>query len=173
MPRLLVLELTPDQKSDVEELLRRRDVAPHTRMRAECVRLSGQGRTPAEIAGIITVHPVTVRRALRRYVAGGLLALRDAPRSGRPPKITRADLDALEGMLNESAKNGGPSWTLPRMAAWLERERGVHIHSARLSVLLKRDGFRYKRTRTTVRHKADEALQQIAKDQLEGLRLYG
>ncbi|WP_186357009.1 hypothetical protein [Streptomyces sp. SLBN-118] len=62
----------------------------------------------------------------------------DASRSGRPPKDTRADLDALEAMLDESAALGGPAWTLQR-------------------------------TRTSVRHKADEALQQIAKDQLEGL----
>ncbi|MFH8625951.1 winged helix-turn-helix domain-containing protein [Streptomyces vietnamensis] len=76
-------------------------------------------------------------------------------------------------MRDAAAEDGGPSWTLPRLAAWPERKRGVEIHSARLSVLLERDGLRYKRTRTGVRHKADEALQQIAKDQLEDLRLYG
>ncbi|WP_078628783.1 winged helix-turn-helix domain-containing protein [Streptomyces sp. NRRL F-2664] len=54
-------------------------------------------------------------------------------------------------MLDQCAENGGPSWTLPRMAAWLEQERGARIHSAHLSVLIKRDGYRYKRTRTTVR----------------------
>ncbi|MGW7201200.1 helix-turn-helix domain-containing protein [Streptomyces chryseus] len=142
-------------------------------MRGECVRLSGQGRTVPEVAGILSVHPVTLRRALHRFTAGGMTALADAPRSGRPVKVTRADLDAMEEMLDEAAEDGGPSWTLPRLAAWLERERGVEVHSARLSVLLRRDGFRYKRTRTTVRHQADEALQRIAKDQLEGLRLYG
>ncbi|MFB7468587.1 helix-turn-helix domain-containing protein [Streptomyces sp. NPDC056224] len=174
MPKPLILELTPDQKSDVEGLLLLlRDLPRNTRMRAECVRLSGQGRTALEVAGIMVVHPVTVRRALHRFTAGGTAALADAPRCGRPPKVTRADLDAMEEMLDAAAEDGGPTWTLPRLAAWLQRERGVEIHPARLSVLLKQDGFRYKRTRTTVRHKADEALQQIAKDQLEGLRLYG
>ncbi|MFE0654544.1 helix-turn-helix domain-containing protein [Streptomyces sp. NPDC059534] len=173
MPILLTLEPTPDQKSDVEGLLRQRESSRHPRMRVECVRLSGQGRTVSEIAGILEIHPVTVRRALHRFTAGGLAALADAPRCGRPPKVTRADLDAMEEMLDTAAEDGGPSWTLPRLAAWLERERGVEIHSARLSALLRRDGFRYKRTRTTVRHKADEALQRITKDQLEGLRLYG
>ncbi|MDX2565474.1 winged helix-turn-helix domain-containing protein [Streptomyces sp. TX20-6-3] len=74
-------------------------------------------------------------------------------------------------MLDAAAEDGGPSWTLPRLAAWPQRERGVEIHSARLSALLERDGFRCKRTRTSLRHKADGALQRIAKDQLEGLRL--
>jgi transposase len=168
-----MLELTPDQKSDVERLLRRRDLARNTRMRLECVRLAGQGRLVPEIASILEVHPVTVRRAVHRFRAGGMAAMADASRSGRPPKVKRADLDALERMLDDSVEAGGPSWTLPRLAAWLAAERGVSIHSARLSVLLKRDGFRYKRTRTSVRHKADEALQQTARDQLEGLRLYG
>ncbi|MGW2207708.1 hypothetical protein, partial [Streptomyces sp. NPDC001774] len=44
-------------------------------MRAECVRLSGLGRTALEVAGILAVHPVTVRRALRRFTAGATAAL--------------------------------------------------------------------------------------------------
>ncbi|MER5418143.1 helix-turn-helix domain-containing protein [Streptomyces virginiae] len=110
---------------------------------------------------------------MHRFAAGGVAALADAPRCGRPPKVTTADLDAVEEMLDAAAADGGPSWTLPRPAAWLQRERGVEIHSAQLSALLKRDGFRYKRTRASLQHKADEVLQRIAKDQLEGLRLYG
>ncbi|MDX2565475.1 helix-turn-helix domain-containing protein [Streptomyces sp. TX20-6-3] len=78
MPKLLVLELTPDQKSDVEGLLRRRELLRRTRMRAACVRLSGQGRAVSEIAGILRLHPVSVRRALHRFAAGGLVALADA-----------------------------------------------------------------------------------------------
>jgi transposase len=109
----------------------------NTRMRLECVRLAGQGRTVAEIASILEVHPVTVRGALHRFEAGGTAAMTDAARSGRPPKVNRADLEAVEELLDESAEVGGPSWTLPGLAAWLAAESGVIVHSSRLSVLLR------------------------------------
>lgn len=131
------------------------------------------GRTVSKIASILEIHPATARGALHRFESGGTAAMADASRSRRPPKVSRADLDAVEEMLNESTEVGGPSWTLPRLAAWLAAERGVIVHSSRLSVLLKQDGFRYKRTRTSVRHKADETLQRSARDQLEGRRLCG
>ncbi|MEU1784304.1 helix-turn-helix domain-containing protein [Streptomyces abikoensis] len=53
------------------------------------------------------------------------------------------------------------------------RERGVDLDSSWLSVLLHRDGFRWKRTHDSIRHRADPALQAAAWERLEGLRLYG
>ncbi|UJB39520.1 winged helix-turn-helix domain-containing protein [Streptomyces sp. A1-5] len=103
---------------------------------------------------------------------GSFEALADAPRSGRPPRWTREDLDALEAMLDTAAAEG-TTWTLPALAEWLRRERGVNVDSSWLSVLLHRDGFRWKRTRDSLRHKAGPALQAAAWERLEGLRLYG
>ncbi|MFE2973137.1 winged helix-turn-helix domain-containing protein, partial [Streptomyces sp. NPDC059340] len=91
---------------------------------------------------------------------------------GRTPRWTREDLDALEEMLDVSAAEGR-TWTLPALAEWLRRERGVDLASSWLSVLLHRGGFRWKRTRDSLRHKADPALQAAARARLEGLRLYG
>ncbi|MFE3186265.1 winged helix-turn-helix domain-containing protein [Streptomyces violascens] len=62
---------------------------------------------------------------------------------------------------------------MPALAEWLRRERGVGLHPSWLSVLLHRDGFRRKRTRDSVRHQADPALQAAAQARLEGLRLCG
>lgn len=66
MPKQLRLELTQDQRSDIEERLRVPDLPAHTRMRLECVRLSGQGRTVSEIAGIVEVHRLTLSYVVRR-----------------------------------------------------------------------------------------------------------
>jgi transposase len=106
---------------------------------------------------------------LHRFLAAGLQTLPDAPRSGRPPRASRDDLDALEEMLDASAR-AGVTWTLPAIAVWPERTRGVHLSSSWISVLLHRDGFRYKRTRDHLGHKANPALQHAAAEQLEGLR---
>jgi transposase len=120
----------------------------------------------SEIASIVEKHEATVRKAVHRFLDGGFGALADAPRPGRPPRWKRQDLDALEAMLDDSAARG-VTWTLPALAEWLRRERGVQLDSSWLSVLLHRDGFRWKRTRDSLRHPADPVLQQAARARLE------
>lgn len=172
MAKRLRVGLSPEQEAELRKRLRARDLTANERMRLECVRLSAQGRTVAEIVSITERHVNTVRRALHRFADGDLNSLADRPRPGRPPRWTRQDLDALEAMLDASAAEGR-TWTLPALTEWLRLERGVDIDSSWLSVLLHRDGFRWKRTRDSLRHKADPALQAAARERLEGLRLYG
>jgi transposase len=169
MPRLLQVSLSPEQRVQLRRQLHHHDLAPHTRMRLECVRLSDKGLSVPQIAELVEVHQATVREALHRCGDHGLEAMVDAPRSGRPPRICRDDLDALEEMLDASAR-AGVTWTLPAIAAWPERTRGVRLSSSWLSVLLHRDGFRYQRTRDHLGHKANVALPHAAAEQLEGLR---
>ncbi|WKK24069.1 IS630 family transposase [Streptomyces olivoreticuli] len=168
--RPLRVELSPTQVAELQRRLRARDLVPNERMRLECVRLAAQGRTAPAIASVVEKHVVTVRKALHRFLDGGFDALADAPRPGRSPRWNREDLDMLEAMLDASAAEGR-IWTLPALAEWLRRERGVVLDSSWLSVLLHRDGFRWKRTRDSIRHQVDPALQAAAEGRLEGLRL--
>jgi len=170
MPRLLRVSLSPEQEAQLRQRLHHRDLAPRTRMRLECVRLSDKGLSVPQIAELLEVHQATVREALHRFGTAGFDALPDAPRAGRPPRASRADLDAVEQMLDAAAA-AGQTWTLPAIADWLQRTQGVALSSSWISVLLHKDGFRYKRTRDSLRHKANPALQQAARDQLAGLRL--
>ncbi|MFE0099819.1 winged helix-turn-helix domain-containing protein [Streptomyces sp. NPDC059009] len=168
----LRVEFSPAQVAELRRRLRCRELVPNKRMQLECVRLAAQGRTAPEIALVLEKHLVTVRGALHRFLDGGFEALADAPRPERPPRWKREDLDALEDMLDASAAKGR-IWTLPALAEWLRRERGVDLDSSWLSVLLHRDGFRWKRTRDSIRYQANPALQAAAWERLEGLRLYG
>ncbi|MFI6931756.1 transposase [Streptomyces sp. NPDC050287] len=172
MPKILTVELTQGQESDVRERLRKRDLAPHTRLRLECIRLMARGMTVPEVADVLECNDVTVRAAVHRFARGGFEALEDAPRTGRPPSLSRADRDALAGLLAESA-NQGRTWTAAALCEWLHAERGAEISPAWLTEVLRQEGFRWKRTRDTRRHKADPVLQQAARAQLEDLRPYG
>ncbi|MEV7395439.1 winged helix-turn-helix domain-containing protein [Streptomyces sp. NPDC091215] len=67
----------------------------------------------------------------------------------------------------------GTTWTAPALCDWLRAERGVEISADWLAELLHRDGFRWKRTRDSLQHKADPVLQQAARAQLEDLRPCG
>ncbi|MEV0446306.1 helix-turn-helix domain-containing protein [Streptomyces spectabilis] len=173
MPRNLSVELTDDQRRDLHALLARRDLTAYTRQRAECIRFLDRGRSVAEIADLLECHPVTVRAAVHRFADGGVEGLPDAPRPGRPAKLLGPeDRSVLAELLDVSAE-AGITWTASALCEWLRAERGVEISADWLSELLHRDGFRWKRTRDSVRHKADPVLQQAARARLEDLRTYG
>ena len=61
------------------------------RLRARIVLAAATGRGNTAIAAEAGVCPDTVRKWRRRFVAGRLAGLKDAPRSGRPPMFTAAD----------------------------------------------------------------------------------
>ncbi|GAA2359443.1 IS630 family transposase [Streptomyces violaceusniger] len=126
--------------------------------------------TVPQVADLLECNNVTVRGAVHRCEDGGFETLADAPRPGRPPSITREDRKALAALLDESACQGR-TWTTAALCDWLRAECGVRAGAAWLTDLLHRDGFRWKRTRDTLRHTADPVLQQAARARLEDLRL--
>ncbi|MFF5011207.1 helix-turn-helix domain-containing protein [Streptomyces phaeochromogenes] len=173
MSNILRVALTDEQRHDLHALLARRDLTQYTRQRAECVRLLDQGRSVAEVAGVLECHPVTVRAAVHRFEEGGIAGLPDAPRPGRPARLLGAQDRAALGELLDDSAQAGITWPVPALCEWLRVERGVEISSDWLGELLRREGFRWKRTRDSVRHKADPVLQQAARAQLEDLRPCG
>jgi transposase len=171
MPRIIRVQLTAEQRAELNQRARARTLAPRLRERLEMVRLSDLGQTIPQIAQMLGQHEQTVRKYLKAFLVDGFAALPDRPIPGRPPTIRRADLDAL-GQLLDVAAARGETWTAPRLRHWLATERGVHISSDRLGVLLRRERLRWKRTKHSVRHKQkDPALQDAAKAHLESLIL--
>ena len=168
MPKFLRVTLGADEEGEVRRRLRQ-TLGPWERLRLEAVRLSHRGWTVPEIARHLEVHQATVREALRRFTDGGFDALPDGHRSGRPPTLTAGVLAAVEALLDRAAA-GGEAWTVPRVVEWLETEHRLTVSAGRLGVVLNRRGFRWKRTKRTVQHKADPALQERAKADLEVLR---
>ncbi|NNN34419.1 transposase [Streptomyces sp. S3(2020)] len=173
MQRSLRVELTDDQRRDLHALLSRRDLTAYTRQRAECIRFLDRGRPVSEVADLLECHPVTVRAAVHRFAGGGIAALPDAPRPGRPARLLGPDDRAALAELLDVSAEAGITWSAPALCDWLRVERGVEISADWLCELLHREGFRWKRTRDSVRHKADPVLQQAARAQLEDLRPCG
>ncbi|MFH8663215.1 winged helix-turn-helix domain-containing protein [Streptomyces afghaniensis] len=153
MPKILTVELTSGQQFEVRRRLAGRDLSRNERRRLEC-------------------NPVMVRDAVHRFTGGGFDALADAPRPGRPASVTDDGLKMVGALLDASAE-AGVTWTAPELCDWLESERGVRVSAAWLTELLHREGFRWKRTRDSLRHRADPVLQQAARARLEDLRTYG
>jgi transposase len=89
------------------------------RLRAQIVLAAAAGKTGAAIAVELGVHADTVRKWRRRFAAGRLAGLKDAPRSGRPPVFTAADrAEAVALACALPAESGVPlaRWSCPELA---------------------------------------------------------
>ena len=107
------------------------------RLRAQIVLAAAAGKTNAAIAVEVGVHVDTVRKWRRRFAAGRLDGLKDAPRSGRPPVFTavdRAEVIALACAL--PAESGVPlsKWSCPDLA----RELAVRCQIAASASTIRR-----------------------------------
>ena len=79
-----VVALSAEERAVLEALTRRTTVAAGLVRRARMVLLADHGMPLDQIARTIGADRTIVRTWLDRYRAGGLAALQDRPRSGRP-----------------------------------------------------------------------------------------
>jgi transposase len=139
-----VLEVTAAQRTAVEVALRRRDLAPRLRERLEMVKAAALGEDLTAIARWSGRTPATVRYWLAAYQEGGIAALADAPRQGRPAKADAAYLAALEAAVETPPRTLGlpfDVWTSGRLSAFLCQQTGVRIAPGWLRVVLHRQRF--------------------------------
>lgn len=155
------------EREELQARARRPGVRTEVRDRLEMLRLADAGWSIPQIGRHLGFHEQTVRRYVKAFLQGGFDSLTPRPHPGRPPRVTSADLDALEQRIDESDR----TWTTPQLAQWLETERQVRVCPAHLSRLLHRRGFRWKRTKASVKHKQGDAnLQRTAIEELAGLK---
>jgi len=115
------IELTPEQCTELERLIRTGDAPARTHTRARILLLSdrsqGQKRTDQEVADAALCSKRTVSNVRRRFLAGGLqAALYDKGWPGAPPKFT-GEVEAKLTMLACSAPpEGAARWTLRLLA---------------------------------------------------------
>jgi transposase len=158
MPHRFVRRLTAAERRAVENLFRRSPDA-RVRRRANAVRLSSLGYTVPQIAQITGSWPQTVRNAFDRFESGGMDALSDRPRSGRPPKATPEYRERLvEAVKTDPGELGYPFtvWTVVRLRAHMAREMDVLVSEARVRQIMKEENLVFKRPKHTLKGKRDE-----------------
>jgi len=108
------------------------------RMRA--VELFEQGVIPAEIARRLGVTHQIVSEWRKAWSRTGRDGLRGAGRAGRKPKLSQEQLQQVEVALADGAEANGyvtDLWTLPRVAAVIQRVTGVSYHPGHVWYLLR------------------------------------
>ena len=118
------------------------DEAVKRRVRAG--RLLLAGKSPPEVARAVDAPRQTVYRWREVLEAGGIEALRDMSKGGRPSRLGAGELSQLYVALLEGAQAHGfasPLWTLKRVRLWIEREFGVRYSEVHVWRLLGQLGF--------------------------------
>lgn len=138
-----------------EVALRRRDLTPRVRERLEMVKGVVVGQSLAEVARWSGRSERTVERWLTAFATGGLAALADAPRGGRPARADAAYREALERAVDTSPRELGllyDTWTSDRLSTYLAETTGVRIAPGWVRVLLARQRYRTGRPKHTLGH---------------------
>jgi transposase len=108
------------------------------RRRLQAARLPEEGFSEAEVARRVGVHRQSVNRWAKQLLSGGRSALRRAARTGRPPRLSAADMNRIERGLKRGPEALGYEtslWTAWRVVDLIEEECGVRystVHAWRI-----------------------------------------
>jgi transposase len=152
--------MMPRAAATKPKTLTRPDACEARRLRA--AELFAQGRLVAEVAAAVGVTNESARRWRARWAQGGVQALRRRRASGRPPKLSDAQVQQVEQALCAGATANGfdnDLWTLGRVAQVAERITGVRLTPASVWRLLHwRLGWSVQRPERTAKERDAEAI---------------
>jgi putative transposase len=120
------------------------DRVQRERRRRQAARLLKQGLSEAEVARRVGVHRQSVNRWARQVAAGGLAALKRAPRTGGPPRLAAADVRRIEAGLKRGPEALGyrtSLWSAWRVADLIERTCGVRYSTVHAWRILRQLGW--------------------------------
>lgn len=116
-PKAHPVEVTTEERGELEHLSRSRTVARRTGQRARLVLLAAAGATDRAIAHRLDLSPATVYRWRTRFAAERLAGLEERPRRGRPPRYTGADrARVVSAVCTEAPPEGSTHWTVRSLA---------------------------------------------------------
>jgi putative transposase len=152
-PRPPSVDLTDEERRELEGLVRRHKTGQQVADRARIVLLAAEELNNSEIARRLTLEPDTVRLWRQRWlsVAGVALAdlsvedrLADAPRSGTPARITPEQVARIVALACEApGESGRPisQWSTTELAAEIVRRGIVDTISPRHAARLLKRGI--------------------------------
>ncbi len=172
MPKAQDYHLTKAELKLVETAIKH-DKRPEVVQRSMAIQLLHLGHKPEEVAKIHAVSKPTIYGWFARWQNGGVEALANQPKSGRPPKADDAYSLALVEVIEKEPSEVGyhfTIWTVERLSTHLEKITGIALSESRLRALIKRKGYRYRRPKHDLGHLQDKQAKAKAAEVLEELK---
>ncbi len=114
---LAELRLTVEDRATLERWTIRRKTAHGLALRAEIVLRCSDGCSNSQVARELRLTNTTVGKWRSRFVAGGVAALLDEPRSGAPRRISDDQVEAVIVKTLESTPRDASQWSVRSMPA--------------------------------------------------------
>ncbi len=123
------MDLSSEQRDELQELVRSRDVPADVARRAQIVLWVAEGRRRKDVAELAGVVPITVDRYKARYAKwgiAGLVSRRPGGGKEQVPPRTRGRLIALTKM-TPPPETGLSHWSTRTLADYLKRREGISV----------------------------------------------
>lgn len=141
--------------------------------RRQAAKLFKQGLSQADVARFLRVSRQSVSRWFERWRQGGPQALKKSASTGRPPKLSAAELSQLERALLKGARaHGYPTelWTLRRVAEVIARTTGVAYHQGHVWRVLRGLGWSRQKPARQAAERNSEAIEAWVKERWPELK---
>ena len=111
--------------------------------------LLAAGHSCRQVAALFGEDDTTIQRWVKRFMQGGLTALREGPRPGRPSTLDQAQWSRLEADLRGSPRDFGFAplcWDGPTLAKLLHFRYGVELGVRQCQRIFRQMGYGPHRT---------------------------
>jgi transposase len=112
--------------------------------------LVSAGQSCRQVAELFGENGTTVQRWVRRFERGGLQALQEGERSGRPATLDAGQWRKLQGDLRKTPRDFATLWDGPVLSEHLRRHYRVDLGVRQCQRLFRRMGFRLRKPRPQV-----------------------
>src|ERR687894_337600 len=140
--KLTLRPLTPEERQALEQLASSRTAQARLVERARILTAIADGRRPSQVARDLGVCRPTIYTRIHRFNERGFHGLEDRPRSGRPHTYTAEQrAEVIAAALTDPKGLDLPfgCWTLDRLRAYLNEQRGIPIKRSRIGERVDRD----------------------------------
>lgn len=167
-----------DYKLKEEELKQIKQAMTHApeaevRQRATAIHLLHQEHKPEEVGSMLAVSMGCIYKWHKRWREGGIAGLKNRARSGRPSKANESYCQELEEAMSKEPSDYGYGfafWTVNRLREHLRQKTGVKLSNRRFRVLMKKQGYVYRRPKHDLTHLQDAEAVERAKELLEWVK---
>jgi len=120
MKKALPVQVTADERKDLEKWIRSQTIEKRLSMRAHIILLASEGKESKEIASTLHTREATISKWRNRFIADRLIGLQDTPRTGKPREYTQDDETRILNVLDKKPPKGYASWSGGLMADHLK-----------------------------------------------------
>ena len=156
--RVTLRTMTSEEQQAIAALLGSRTAPVRLVERARIVREAADGRSAPAIASAVGCSRPTVYSWIRRFNDQGMAGLQERPRAGRPPTYTAEQrAEVVAAALTDPKGLGLPfgCWTLDRLQAYLNEQKGLAIKRSRIDEVLTEEGLRWRKQETWFGERVD------------------